>query len=218
MESDRSVILARIPALGLGAALLLVGGCATGESSVPAVQPHNGALDVAGLHWSVPASWERADDLPQGGSQPRAHAWAAYHRPPVAPDPRGAELTVYYDPLDAGGAVESTLRHWVSSMNAPDGGDAQRIALRSRWMAPDATFDFVVVDGIYERSLGGGPMTGGRTKAEPGYRLVGAVVEGPAGRAFLRLVGPEATARRMEAEMRAMFGAQGAIGPADENS
>ena len=65
----------------------------------------------------------------------------------------------------------------------------------------------VEVDGIYQRSMGGGPITGGRTKAYPGWRMVGAIIEAPEGNVFFKLVGPAATARTMEASYRAMLAA-----------
>jgi hypothetical protein len=179
-------------------ALVLLTACAGSEPSALQTQAHDGKLEVAGLHWVVPSTWERFPDAPR--------VWASYRRPAVDPETHSAKLTVYYSPGDAGGAIEKTLRYWVSEMEAPDGSDANRIALRSRLVVEGANYDFVAVDGIYQESMGGGPMTGGRTKAQPGHRLVGTVVEGPGGRAFLRLIGPAATARQMEAEMRAMFG------------
>jgi hypothetical protein len=53
--------------------------------------------------------------------------------------------------------------------------------------------------------MGGGPMTGGRTKAHPGWRMVAAIVEAPEGNVFFKLVGPEATAREMEESFRDML-------------
>jgi hypothetical protein len=139
--------------------------------------------------------------------------WAQYRRPAVAPDRQPAELVVHYRPGDPGGTVDQALRHWLAQMTSSAGEKSPLVPLRSRWSAPDATYDFLEVDGIYERSLGGGPMTGGRTKAEPGSRLFAVVVKGPTGRAFLKMVGPRTTVRRMEEEFRTMIGshADGAI-------
>ena len=173
--------------------------CGGGDGQTLYAQRHDGRLSIAGLVGDVPVDWERRPDEPR--------IWAKYSRAALAPDRVGAELVVHYDPADPGGAVEATLQHWVSQMSAPGGGDARRLELRSRWTIDDAIIDLVVVDGIYQRSLGGGPMTGGRTRAEPGYRLVGMVVEGPAGRAFLRLVGPRRTAEAMENELRGLLAA-----------
>ena len=47
-------------------------------------------------------------------------------------------------------------------------------------------------------------MTGGRTKAFPGWRMVGAIIEAPEGNVFFKLVGPDATAREMEESFRGM--------------
>ncbi len=196
MIPRRSILGPRVWILLVGGAILAA--CAKSSPDRGATfQARDGRLDVAGLHWSTPKNWKQLDPSPR--------IWAMYRRAAVEGDGEGAELTVRWFGPKSAGDIEKTLRLWVSEMNAPDGGDANRVALRSRRVGSDAIYDFVVVDGIYQRSMGGGPMTGGRTKALPGYHMVGVVVEGPEGQAFFHLVGPEATSKRMEAEMRAMF-------------
>jgi hypothetical protein len=155
-------------------------------------------LHVAGLVLPLPEPWEQ-----QEADRPRE---LRFHRPPIDADRFEAELQIRGTTTSRAGDVEAAIRHWISRMQTAEGDDANRIAVRSRLStASGITIHFLEIDGVYLRSMGGGPMTGGRAKALPGYRLVGAIVLAPRGTALFEIVGPEATARSMERELRQML-------------
>ena len=157
-------------------------------------------LQVAGLRFPLPLRWERLE-----ADHPRE---LRFRRGPDASDRMAAEIEVRAAGAHRPGDVEAAMRHWISRMQSPEGEDASRIALRSRLMSDDGpTVHFLEISGIYLRSMGGGPMTGGRTKALRGYRLFGAIVLAEHGTALFEIVGPETTARHAESELRLMLGA-----------
>ena len=114
-------------------------------------------------------------------------------------------MNVFYFGPDQGGGIDANLQRWVGQMSAPDGGSAQPLAIRSKLETDGVEIHFVEVDGIFNKSMGGGPMTGGKTKPMEGYRLVGAVVVGPEGNVFFKMVGPRKTAKAMEDDFRQML-------------
>ena len=163
------------------------------------VQPTGGAVTLAGIRFAPPEDWR---DL-----GPNAMRKAQYTLAPVEGDTDPAEVNVFYFGSTQGGDIESNIVRWIGQMSAPDGGDASKLAVRSKLTTGNGLdVHFVEVDGTYNMSMGGGPMTGGRTKAMEGYRMVGAIVEAPEGNVFFKLTGPQATARVMEADLREMIG------------
>lgn len=163
-----------------------------------------GPLVLAGVAFLPPEAW--AAHGPSGMRK------ASFTFGPVDGDNDAAEVTVFYFGSGQGGDIESNIRRWVGQMDPPEGKAIEEIVLRSRMETKTGFVMHVVeVDGIYQRSMGGGPMTGGRTKPYPGWRMVGAIIEAPDGNVFFKLVGPSATARAMEESYRAMLTAAARI-------
>lgn len=161
-------------------------------------QPTGGATQLGGISFAPVEGW---NDLGANGMRK-----AVYQHPPVEGDTEAAEITVFYFGPDQGGTIESNIQRWIGQMQTADGGDATANAVRSKLTTGNGLdVHFVEVDGTYMMSMGGGPMTGGRKKAMPGYRMVGAIVEAPQGNVFFKLVGPSATAEAMEEGMRKML-------------
>lgn len=158
----------------------------------------SGPLDIAGAAFLPPDAWT---DL--GPSQMRK---ASYRFGPVGSDTDAAEVTAFFFGREQGGDIESNIQRWIGQMDPPEGKEIQEVVRRSKVTTQTGLdIHFVEIDGIYNRSMGGGPMTGGRTKAHPGWRMVAAIVEAPGGNVFFKLVGPEATARDMEESFRDML-------------
>lgn len=163
-------------------------------------QPVGGVLQLGGVNFTPPAAWR---DL---GPAPMLRA--KYLLSPVEGEELAAEVNVAYYGQEMGGDIEANLARWIGQMRTPDGAEASDIALRSKLTTGNGLdVHFVEIDGIYMKSMGGGPMTGGRTQAQPDHRLVGAIVVGPEGNVFIKLVGPQKTARAMEAQLREMLAA-----------
>jgi hypothetical protein len=130
----------------------------------------------AGLHWTMPPSWKADAQRPM-----RVATYTA------AP---GAECGVYFFGAGQGGSVDANLDRWISQFLQADGKpskDAAKIAKRSIHGLPVTTVD---VAGAYTGM--GGPTAQGGT-AMPGYRMLGAIVEGPQGSIFFKFTGPAKT-------------------------
>lgn len=163
-------------------------------------QPGGASLQLGGVNFVPSPAWR---DL---GPAPMLRA--KYQLSPVEGDDVVAELNVAYYGDEMGGDIEANIGRWVGQMKTPEGEDAASIARLSKLTTGNGIdIHFVEVDGTYMKSMGGGPMTGGRTQAQPDHRLVGAIVVGPQGNVFIKLVGPEKTARVMEEQLRAMLSA-----------
>ena len=158
----------------------------------------SGPLDIAGVAFLPPEDWS---DL--GATAMRK---ASFNFGPVEGDADPAEVTAFYFGQEQGGDIESNIARWIGQMDPPEGKEIQDVVRRSKVTTQTGLdIHFVEINGTHNRSMGGGPMTGGRTKAYPGWRMVAAIIEGPQGNIFFKLVGPETTAGQMEEGFRGML-------------
>ena len=130
----------------------------------------------AGVRWTMPAGWKADKQRPM--------RLATYT---VAP---GGECGVYYFGQGQGGGVEANLDRWIGQFLQADGKPskaAAKIVKRSVHGLPVTTVD---VSGAY---TGMGGPTAQPGPAAPGYRMLGAIVEGPQGSIFIKFVGPAKT-------------------------
>jgi hypothetical protein len=138
------------------------------------------ADSAAGLRWTAPAGWKKAAAQPM-----RA---ATYTISPAPGDTAGAECGVYFFGPGQGGSVEANLDRWKSQFHAPGGKPAAaRVARRTAGRLTITTID---TSGEYTGM--GGPLAGAQ-RVVSGYRLLGAIVEGPGGNVFLKFTGPNKT-------------------------
>ena len=159
----------------------------------------SGPLDIAGVAFLPPEDWT---DL--GATAMRK---ASFSFGPIEGDTDAAEVTAFHFGEGQGGDIEANITRWIGQMDPPEGKEIQEVVRRSKVTTQTGLdIHFVEINGTHNRSMGGGPMTGGRTKAFPGWRMVGAIIEGPQGNIFFKLVGPEATATQMEDGFREMLG------------
>ena len=138
------------------------------------------AEQAGGLTWTAPAEWKAQGERPM-----RA---ATYGIPPAKGDSESAELAVFYFGASSGGGVDANVKRWVDQFQKADGTSAAKEAkVKQEKIAglPATTLD---VKGTY---MGGSMM--GPSTPKPGYRLLGAIVEGPGGNVFFKLTGPEKT-------------------------
>lgn len=136
-----------------------------------------GAESIAGLKWTAPAGWKNL------GSQPMR---AATYSVPAAPgDKANSECVVYFFGQGQGGPVQANMDRWKSQFTTPDGKPAPaRIAKRAVNGLPVTTID---VSGNYSGM--GGPLAATQA-VQPGYRLLGAILENPGGNIFIKFTGP----------------------------
>jgi len=113
---------------------------------------------------------------------------AATYTMPAAPgDKPGAECAVYFFGQGQGGSVDANIERWKGQFTGADGKPAPaKVAKRTVNGVAMTTID---TSGEY---LGmGGPAGGGQPA--PGYRMLGAIVEGPGGNLFIKFTGPQKT-------------------------
>lgn len=150
------------------------------------------AGQAGGLTWTAPPDWKAAGERPM-----RA---ATYSIPAVKGDAEPAELAVFFFGASSGGGVEANVQRWIEQFQKADGTSAAKDAsVKKEKIAglPATTLD---VKGTY---LGGSMM--GPSTPKPGYRLLGAIVEGPGGNVFFKLTGPEKTVTASEKPFRKLL-------------
>jgi len=146
------------------------------------------AYSGAGVSWTMRANWKAE------AQRPMRLATCT-----VAP---GAECGVYFFGSGQGGSVDANLDRWIGQFLQADGKPsktAAKIAKRIIHGWPVTTVD---VSGAYTGMAGptaqGGP-------AMPGYRILGAIVEGPQGSIFFKFTGPQKTVAANQAAFNKML-------------
>jgi len=138
------------------------------------------AESAAGVRWTAPAGWKAEDARPM-----RA---ATYSIPLAAGDQGIAECVVNFFGSGQGGGVEANIERWRGQVLGADGKPA--VATIDKRAGRGVPITVIDASGTYTGM--GGPMTAG-AKPVPGYRLMGAIVEGPGGSVFFKLTGPAKT-------------------------
>ena len=137
---------------------------------------------AGGLHWSAPPSFKN-----DGSTRPMRAA--TYAVPPAAGDAEGGECVAYYFGQGQGGSVDANILRWTGQFQDASGQPIKNAATKKKTVhgLPVTTID---VSGTYTGS--GGPMMTAKS-AKPGYRMLGAIVEGPQGSVFFKFTGPAKT-------------------------
>jgi hypothetical protein len=151
------------------------------------------AESAGGLRWTMPAGWRAMPERPM-----RA---ATYVVAPAAGDRDPGECAVFFFGHGQGGTVEDNLDRWRSQIVGTDGRPAP--AKLDRRQASGFTVNRIDTSGSYTGM--GGPMAT-TTRAVPGYRLLGAVVQGPGGNnLFVKFTGPAKTVAANEKQFEQLL-------------
>jgi len=100
----------------------------------------------------------------------------------------GAECVVYFFGAGQGGGIEANVERWKGQFRQPDGKPVDVKA--GKRTIHGMTVTTVDISGDYSGM--GGPMAAQKS-VQSGYRLLGAIVEGPGGNIFLKFTGPAKT-------------------------
>lgn len=160
--------------------VLLVGGVAAAESA-------------GGLKWTAPGGWKS-----QGARPMRAATYAA---PAASPDKEDGECAVFYFGPGQGGGVQDNLKRWIGQFEQPGGGSSDKAAKTGKQTINGLTVTTIDLTGTY---LAGGPMAAAKVP-KTGYRLLGAIVEGPQGAVFFKFTGPAKTVAAHQAGFQALM-------------
>jgi hypothetical protein len=161
--------------------LMLVAGSAAAETA-------------GGLKWTAPSGWKAQPERPM-----RA---ATYAVPKAAGDTEDGECAVFYFGPGQGGSVEANIQRWIGQFEAPGGGPANKLAKISKTKVQGLPVTRVDLAGTYKPASG--PMMQA-TGSKPGYRLLGAIVEGPEGAVFFKFTAPAKTAAARQAAFEALL-------------
>lgn len=131
-----------------------------------------------GLKWAAPSNWKN-----DGTTRPMRAA--TYAVPATAGDKDAGECVVYYFGKGQGGGVEANLQRWTGQFKDASGQPVKNAVTKKKTVhgMPVTTID---VNGSYSGM--GGPMMAAQA-AKPGYRMLGAIVEGPEGSVFFKFTG-----------------------------
>lgn len=149
------------------------------ENPGPSSAPAGGANSVAGLTWTPPADWES-----QGARAMRAATYSVHTNREGT-----AECAVFYFGSGQGGGVQANIDRWINQFQQPDGVPSSERAQTSRAEQAGWPLTRVEVGGTYTAGMG---PAGASQQPSPGYKLLGAILEGPQGPVFFKLTGPEA--------------------------
>ena len=164
------------------AAMAVHGSTGAGERALSA---EGSIVATASFRFELPAGWRR--EQPSSGMR-LAQA--------VVPGESGpGELAVFHFGAGQGGGVESNFERWLGQVEqakgaVPERGDFAVNGFKASWIDARGT--------LLPSNMGSGPTT-----PQPGFRLLGAVVEGEGGPLFFKVTGPEATLAK---EREAFFG------------
>jgi len=131
------------------------------------------AESVAGLRWTPPPGWKG-----EGAGPMRAATYTV----------DDAECVVYFFGAGQGGGIEANVERWKGQFRQPGGKPVEvKPGKRTIHGLAVTTLD---ISGDYSGM--GGPMAGEKSM-KSGYRMLGAIVEGPGGNVFLKFTGPAKT-------------------------
>lgn len=134
------------------------------------------AQAAAGIRWTAPAGWKAEAARPTR---------AATYTIPTAAGAGPAECVVNYFGPGQGGTVAANVERWTSQVLGANGKPAPAKVTTRR--VRGITITIVDSSGAYAGM--GGPMVS-NPKPVAGYRLLGAIAEGPQGNVFFKFTGP----------------------------
>ena len=137
------------------------------------------AESAAGLRWTASAGWK--------AGPPQMMRAATYAVAAAPGDKTGAECALYFFGAGQGGSVQANIDRWKEQFTGPGGKPAA--ATVAKRMVHGIAMTTIDVAGDYSGM--GGPMAQGKTVS--GYRLLGAIIEGPGGNVFVKFTGPMKT-------------------------
>jgi hypothetical protein len=103
-------------------------------------------------------------------------------------DHADTELTVFHFARmeGGGGDVQSNIGRWLGQFTQPDGRPTRDVATIAHREVNDLRVTTVDVGGTFAGRMGMGSDTG----SHEGWRMLAAIVEGPEGLVFFKLIGP----------------------------
>ncbi|MBL9139593.1 MAG: hypothetical protein JNK85_27235 [Verrucomicrobiales bacterium] len=142
---------------------------------------------VSELSFARPAAWEW---VPSQSQMRKAQL-----KVPNAAGEAGEIVFFHFGPANGGG-TQANIERWHRQFQ----GTKEEIKARTEdGKAGDAKVTYVFAEGTYMSGMPGGPQT-----PKPGFALVGAILEDPAGNIFVKFTGPKALVEGATADFKKM--------------
>jgi hypothetical protein len=149
--------------------------------------------EAAGLRFTLPRAWTRVPTL--------AETRAAQYRIPSAPgDTADTDFAVFFRGEGQGGGAAEHLERWYARFVQRDGRSSRDVAMVTTQTVGDLRVTAIDLSGTW---IGAAAQPTGAGIS--GYRLLGAVVEGPGGPWTLEILGPAATVERAKPDFDALL-------------
>ncbi len=144
-------------------------------------QPEAAALQVTleSLLFVSPSGWV---DVPVASAMRKA-TW----RTGTGDD--AAEIAFFAFGKDQGGSVSDNIQRWLDQFSeSKTKGESATVQINERAVT------FVRSEGVFASGMPGGPVI-----SHPGFALFGVIIEMPEGNVFIKVTGPMATVKKLEA-------------------
>jgi hypothetical protein len=161
---------------------------------IPALASGEDRSQAAGLQFTAPEDWKRV---------PTASPLAAaqFRIPHARGDDDDGEAVLFQFEDEKGGKLSDAVERWYSQFTQPDGRPAKDTAVVTNRTVNGLSVKVVSLAGTYRPTMGAMAHP-----PRPGYRLLGAVVEGRGGPWYWRAVGPAATMDKARGDFDALIG------------
>jgi hypothetical protein len=169
------------------AVVLLVG------LAIPALAAEDARMEAVGLRFVVPRGWERV--------QPTSPMRGAQFRIPRAGRRQEDGELILFRFEERKGGISDFVTRWYEQFKQPDGRPSKEVASVTRRNVNGLSVQMIDLAGTYRAPMG--PM---EHPEKPGWRLLGAVVEGEGGPWYWRAVGPAATMEKAKPGFDALIG------------
>lgn len=143
--------------------------------------PVSSAEATVAVTWADPPEWKRSEKV-------NPMRKATYLVPRAGGDKEDGELGVFYFGPGQGGAVEANVDRWIKQF--PD-AKVEDVKRADRSVNGLVAHTVEIDSASFNASSMGMPQP--KAQPKPGYGLLGAIVETPAGPYFFKLTGPKAT-------------------------
>ncbi|MCA9758559.1 MAG: hypothetical protein KDA27_22375 [Candidatus Eisenbacteria bacterium] len=130
-----------------------------------------------GMSWKAPEGWK--EETPSSGMRKAQFS--------VPGDGGAAELVVFYFGPGQGGDAMANATRWASQLTKPDGSPATDTMKTEHASFGGMPTLLTEAEGTYQNTMGGSG------EKHPGYKLLGAIVEGPDANWFFKMTGPAET-------------------------
>lgn len=206
----------RLVAAAAALAVVAAGGCGQNTSPPPkddqaaggkpqaaatrtpaSTSAHGGAggrMSAAGLAFDPPAGWKSV--------APASSMRKAQFEIPGADGAAAGELVVFHFGAGQGGDASANLNRWVGQFAPDDGVDPAETMVRDQFEVGALKVTTVEVSGRFVAPVRPG---GAEHYDEPGWRMLGAVVEGSGGPWFFKATGPKETMSAAKAGFRSLL-------------